>query len=459
MSDPRRDIPSVDRLLASDAVAPLLREWPRTVVVQAIQDELSRMRTTLEEGGAPPSSTERIAERVHDVLTELTRGSLRPAINATGVILHTNLGRAPLAAPALEAILSVARGYSNLEYDTATGSRGSRYVHCRALLRTLTGAEDALVVNNNAAALVLALNTLARGCEAVVSRGELVEIGGAFRVPEIMARSGAVLREVGTTNRTHLEDYAAAIGDRTGALLKVHPSNFTIQGYTAEVSLRELASLAEGAHVPLIHDIGSGLLLDPELAGLPPDEPTPRAALSQGASVVTMSGDKLLGGPQCGIILGTADHVDRMRRNPLCRALRVDKLTLAALSATLRLQLDPERALREIPVLRMLTTRTAELEPRAEALVRACDGMGLDARIVGGVSAVGGGAAPAAAIPTVLVTLARSGVSALELERRLRTGTPTVVARIVDDRVAIDLRTVDPEEEPLLLRALEAAAA
>ncbi|HEX6132349.1 MAG TPA: L-seryl-tRNA(Sec) selenium transferase [Longimicrobiales bacterium] len=458
MSDPRRGIPSVDRLLASDPVAPLLHEWPRDLVVRAIQDEVRRVRAELEQGGGAAPDTEMIADRARHALADLTRGSLRPAINATGVILHTNLGRAPLAGAALEAIVTVARGYSNLEYDAQTGSRGSRYVHCRALLCTLTGAEDALVVNNNAAALVLALNTLSRGGEAIVSRGELVEIGGAFRVPEIMARSGAVLHEVGTTNRTHLEDYAAAIGDRTGALLKVHPSNFTIQGYTAEVGVRELASLAEAAHVPLIHDMGSGLLLDPELVGLPPDEPTPRASLADGAAVVTMSGDKLLGGPQCGIVLGAAHVVDRMRRNPLCRALRVDKLTLAALSATLRLQLDPERAIREIPVLRMLTAGLSQIEARAAELAAACGGLGLDARVVAGTSAVGGGAATAVAIPTALVTIARAGVSALELDRRLRTGAPAVVARIVDERVALDLRTVHVEEEPLLLRALEVAA-
>ncbi|MGH7449071.1 MAG: L-seryl-tRNA(Sec) selenium transferase, partial [Longimicrobiales bacterium] len=392
MTDPRRGIPSVDRLLLNDAFAALQREWPRELVLSALQDELAALRAQVQHD-APEADMDptRIAARVRHSMEVLAGGTLVPVINATGVVLHTNLGRAPLAPAALAAIAATARGYSNLEYDTATGSRGSRYTHGRALLCRLTGAEDALVVNNNAAALVLALNTFARGLDAVVSRGELVEIGGAFRVPEIMARSGARLREVGATNRTHIDDYRDAVDDCTGALLKVHPSNFTMSGYTAEVGIRDLAGVAADANVPLIYDIGSGLLLDPAQVGLPPDEPTPASSLAAGAGIVTMSGDKLLGGPQCGIILGSTDLLDRMRRNPLCRALRVDKLTVAALAATLRLYLVPDRARREIPVLRMLTLDPAVIEARAGALARECAGLGLDTRVVAGTSAVGGG--------------------------------------------------------------------
>jgi L-seryl-tRNA(Ser) seleniumtransferase len=456
-ADARRSIPSVDRLLSSEPFVALQQEWPRSIVMGALQAELSVLRSRPDhsalDGHVDPV---RIAGRVRESLERLAGGSLVPVINATGVVLHTNLGRAPLAAAALDAMASVARGYSNLEYDIESGGRGSRYVHCRELLCRLTGAEDALVVNNNAAALVLALNTFANGREAIVSRGELVEIGGAFRVPEIMARSGAQLREVGATNRTHIGDYREAMSEQTGALLKVQPSNFSMAGYTADVGITALAAAAADAGVPLIHDIGSGLLLDPDLLGLPADEPMPRDSIAQGADIVTMSGDKLLGGPQCGIVLGSTNLLERMRRNPLCRALRVDKLTLAALAATLRLYLDPARALEEIPVLRMLTLDAAAIEVRSHALVRACAAIGLDARVAAGTSAVGGGAAAAAVIPTVLV-LIRGVVSVNELERRLRTGSPAVITRIVDDCIAIDVRTVAAEDDPRLPDALAAA--
>jgi L-seryl-tRNA(Ser) seleniumtransferase len=458
MADARRSIPSVDRLLSGESFSALLRQWPRALIVSVLQDELSRLRSAIGAGaGVADLDEAHLARRVAGTLETLVAGTLQPVINATGVVLHTNLGRAPLAGAALDAIAAVARGYSNLEYDAASGSRGSRHVHCRTLLCRLTGAQDALIVNNNAAALVLVLNTLARGLEVIVSRGELVEIGGAFRVPDIMARSGARLREVGSTNRTHASDYQAAVGSATGALLKVHPSNFALTGYTAEAGAVELAGVARAAGVPLIHDIGSGLLLDPAEVGLPAGEPTPQSSLAAGAHVVTMSGDKLLGGPQCGIILGSTDLLERMRRNPLCRALRVDKLTLAALSGTLRLYLDPARARREIPVLRMLTLDSAGIETRAAALAQQCRDAGMSVRVVAGASAVGGGAAAAAVLPTALLLVEAAGMGAHELEDRLRMGSPPVVTRIVDGQPAIDLRTVAPEDEPLLLRALAEA--
>jgi L-seryl-tRNA(Ser) seleniumtransferase len=456
--DLRRAIPSVDRLLSSDAFAPVLAALPRELVVAALQSETQRLRAAAAE---PDFRAEHLgdaawyAERVRQAVTAVMGGSLHPVINATGVILHTNLGRAPLAPAALAAIQHTAGGYANLEFDLKHGGRGSRYVHCRDLLVHLTGAEDALVVNNNAAALVLALNTVARGRDAVISRGELVEIGGSFRVPEIMERSGARLREVGSTNRTHPADYHAAISEHTGALLKVHPSNFTMDGYTAETSVAELAHLGRAAGVPVIHDIGSGLLLPPALLGLPP-EPTPRESLAAGADVVTMSGDKLLGGPQCGIIAGSAALLERMRSNPLCRALRVDKLTLAALGATLRLYLEPDRAIREVPVLRMIAMPAAELAGRAAAFAERCRQAGLDVGTTAGFSAVGGGAAPAAQLHTVLVHVTPAAGTA-EAGRRLRTRSPAVVPRIGDAALLFDLRTVEPAAEDALFEAVMAA--
>jgi L-seryl-tRNA(Ser) seleniumtransferase len=460
LSDARRSIPSVDRLLSSAPFAALLARLPRTLVASAVQAEAEHVRSS---AALRAAAGDRIADpawyaaRVDEVLVRLHAGTLHPVINATGVILHTNLGRAPLAPAALAAVQQAAAGYCNLEYDLATGGRGSRYAHCREILVQLTGAQDALVVNNNAAALVLALNTVARGRDAIISRGELVEIGGAFRIPDIMQRSGAHLREVGTTNRTLSEDYHAALSALTGAILKVHPSNFTMEGFVAEATADELAGIAAHAGVPLIYDVGSGLLVEPARLELGA-EPSVATALRSGADVVTMSGDKLLGGPQCGIILGRADLLARMRENPLCRAFRVDKLTLAALGATLRLYLDPDTALREIPVLRMLILSGAELEERAAAFAARCAAAGINVSLVPGTSAVGGGAAPGAVLHTTLLRLAHASPPQ-ELERRLRGGTPRVVARIADDHVVLDLRTVPAAAEHGLLAALGAAYA
>ena len=486
MTDPRRSIPSVDRLLASEAFAPVLAGAPRMLVrdaLQAVQDEVRRLASAGARAGLPASagagSPTRAgagspdvsplvdpsawadpswwAERVSSWLAARTRPSLRPVINATGVVLHTNLGRAPLAAAAREAVARAALGYSNLEYDLEAGERGSRYDHCAALLRELTGAEAALVVNNNAAALVLALNTLAEGRDAIVSRGELVEIGGSFRVPEIMAKSGARMREVGSTNKTRREDYETALGGETGAILKVHRSNFRIVGFTAEVPLPELVALGRARGVPVINDLGSGLLLDLRPLGLP-HEPTAREALEAGADVVTMSGDKLLGGPQAGIILGRGEWIARMRKNPLCRAFRVDKLTLAALEATLALYRDPDVALREIPVLRMIALKVEELERRARAWADQLRAAGVAADAVPGASAIGGGSYPGVELPTFLLAIDPAPRSVHEVEAALRRGEPAVVARIVDDRIVLDPRTVLEEEEATLLRRVVNAA-
>lgn len=449
MADPRRSLPSVSTLLESPALRPLLERAPRSVVVDAVRRTIEGARATPD---ARPSNDEQWAAAVSRSLDDATRPSLRPVLNGTGVVLHTNLGRAPLATVAIEAIARVASGFSNLELDLATGERGSRYVHCAALLRELTGAEDAIVVNNCAAALVLALDTLARGREAIVSRGELVEIGGSFRVPDIMSKSGAHLVEVGTTNRTHLDDYRRAIGADTAVIVKVHRSNFAIEGFVAEASPLELAALAAERHIPLLHDLGSGLLLSLAEYGLT-GEPTARDAVHAGATLVTMSGDKLAGGPQAGIILGSRDVIASLRSNPLARALRVDKLTLAALEATLALYRDPPRALREIPALAQLTAPVESLRARAEWIIQRLSTTDR-ASITDSAASVGGGAFPTAKIPSVAIALTGH---AAELEARLRAGDPPLLARVADGRVLVDVRTILPAQDDVLLGVLEAA--
>jgi L-seryl-tRNA(Ser) seleniumtransferase len=392
---------------------------------------------------------------VNAALDERERRSLRPVFNATGVVLHTNLGRAPLPRVAIDAIVDVASGYSNLEYDLDHGARGSRYIHCVGLLRELTGAEDALVVNNGASALVLALNTFAEGREAIVSRGELIEIGGSFRVPDIMAKSGAHLVEVGTTNRTHLEDYRRALGPSTGAVVKVHRSNFTLEGFVADVPVRELVPLAAIRDIAVVHDLGSGLFVSLASCGLD-GEPVAGDAVRDGATVVTMSGDKLLGGPQAGILLGTHAAVDRVRHNPLTRALRVDKLTLAALEATLALYRDPARARAEIPALAMLTAPVARVRERAATLAARLGAAGVPATAVDSDASVGGGAFPTARIPSAAVSL---DGNASHLEARLRGGSVPVIGRIADGRLLLDLRSVPESDDEQLAAAVMSALA
>jgi L-seryl-tRNA(Ser) seleniumtransferase len=457
MGDPRRRIPGIDILLRAPVFGPLVAAAGRGRVVDLLRTVQADLRQDPDATPDPPTDPAWYAGAVSRLLEAADRPSLRPVINATGVVLHTNLGRAPLADAARRAMADVAAGYATLEYDLDTGSRGSRHNHCVATLRELTGAEDALVVNNNAAALVLALNTLAEGGEVLVSRGELVEIGGSFRVPDIMGRSGARLREVGATNRTHLHDYQDAAGADTRLVLKVHRSNFRMEGFTAEVGVETLAAWARRAGFPLVHDLGSGALLDLTTMGLPP-EPTAAQAVDAGADVVTFSGDKLLGGPQAGIIIGRTALVERMRRNPLCRAFRCDKLTLAALDATLTLYRDPAAARREIPVLRMLGSDSAELARRAGRLANALRDRGVETTLVETASAVGGGACPGVELPTTAIGLAGTD-GAAALAHRLRTGTPPVVARVRDDTVLLDLRTVEPGEEATLEDCVVAALA
>ena len=458
MSDPRRTLPSVSALLERDAIRALLEQAPRSVVVDAVRATIDGART----GSGVPRNDAEWAAAITAALGRAQRPSLRRVVNATGVVLHTNLGRAPLAQVAVEAIARTAAGYTNLEYDVDSGSRGSRYAHCVSLLRELTSAEDALVVNNNAAALVLALNTLAVGKGALISRGELVEIGGSFRIPDIMERSGARLVEVGTTNRTHASDYEDALrGDGgaagaagavgvVGVVLKVHRSNFAMEGFVAEVDARALAALATSHGVPLVHDLGSGLLIPLDDMGLS-GEPTASDAVRGGAALVTMSGDKLLGGPQAGIVIGKREVVQRLRENPLLRALRVDKLTIAALEATLMLYRERERAVREIPILAMLSRTLGELRARGEAL-RAR--LGNVPEVVESHASVGGGAFPNTRIPSIALAFAND---ARALEERLRFGEPAVIGRMADGRLLLDLRTVPPNEDQLLVAAVLAA--
>jgi L-seryl-tRNA(Ser) seleniumtransferase len=439
----------VGALLERASVRALLDSAPRALVVDAVRATVAQAR---ESATAPPDDAA-WAAAIADRLAELSRPSLRRVINATGIVLHTNLGRAPLADVALDAIAAIAGGYSNLELDLAHGVRGSRYTHCAALLCELTGAEDALVVNNCAAALVLALNTIADGREAILSRGELVEIGGSFRVHDIIGKSGARLHEVGATNRTHLADYDRAIGTETAVLLKVHRSNFALHGFTAEATVRELAPLALRHALPIVHDLGSGLLVPLDSIGLR-GEPTAREALDAGATVVVMSGDKLLGGPQAGLIVGDARWLDAMRHNPLARSYRVDKLTLAALEATLALYRDPARALREIPTLALLAATAAALHERADTLRLALEREGIACDTVDSVGSVGAGAFPDAALPGAAVALEGDAEA---WAARLRTGTPAVVGRVHDGRMHLDLRAVLDRELPALASAVVAA--
>ncbi len=459
-SELRRLIPSVDSALQEDDLRFLIQAHGRAVV----RDELRRVLEVARARGAA-GDLEGVRALLRGLGAEIASGlgrrlasSLVPVINATGVVVHTNLGRAPLSPEAAARVAEVAASYSNLELDLATGERGDRETHADSRLRDLLGAEASVVVNNCAAAVLLLVNTLAEGREVLVSRGELVEIGGSFRIPDVLRKGGARLREVGTTNRTRLSDYRSAIGAETGMILKVHPSNFRIVGFTEMPTLEELAGLAGDAGIPLALDQGSGLLRPPNEALA--EEATASEALRSGADLVAMSGDKLLGGPQAGLVAGRRVLIEAMRRNPLYRALRVDKMTLAALDAVLA-EHEAERAFRSVPVLRMLALTREEIEARAVAFARSLEdpaGSPLRAEVVPGSSAVGGGAAPTVELETALVALTHSSLSAVRLSERLRGGQPPVVARIALDQVLLDLRTVPPELEDRLREAVLCAA-
>jgi L-seryl-tRNA(Ser) seleniumtransferase len=455
-SDPRRRVPSVDQVLKRPEVQALASRHGRSVVVRQVRAALDELRRRAADPG--PGLEDAVAALSDDVAARVdaaVRPSLVRVLNATGVVVHTNLGRAPLSAEAAARVADVAASYCSLEYDLDRGERGHRESHAEPRLREILGVESAVVVNNCAAAVLLAVNTLAEGRDVLVSRGELVEIGGSFRIPDVLRKGGARLREVGTTNRTRLADFRAALSPETGLVLKVHPSNFRIVGFTECPPLEELAALAEEAGVPLLEDQGSGLL-DPLPGALAPEATVP-AALHGGAHVVTFSGDKLLGGPQAGLVVGRRTFVDPMRRNPLYRALRVDKMTLAALDAVL-LEHEAGRARERVPVLRMVHSSADEVRARAEAFVRrlaeAAPALGLS--LVDADAAVGGGAAPAVGVPSVAVVVSHPALAADALAAALRRGSPPVVARVAEDRLLVDLRTVPPADEPALLAALAA---
>jgi L-seryl-tRNA(Ser) seleniumtransferase len=455
-----RTLPSVASLLGSDAARAFLRSHPRTVVVEALREIVGAARAAVGEERVRLSReawTDRILSMLPVEIAARESLSMRRVINAAGIVVHTNLGRAPLPGEALAAVVETARGYSNLEFDLATGERSSRLSHVEGMLRALTGAECAHVVNNNAAAVLLCLAGHARGREVIVSRGELVEIGGSFRIPDIMAESGARLVEVGTTNRTRLSDYENAITGQTALLLKVHPSNFSVQGFTEEVRTADLARLGARAGIPVMEDQGSGALIDLAPHGIP-GAVSLRQALSAGPGIVTASGDKLLGGPQAGILLGREDLVAPLKKHPLSRALRVDKMCLAALSAVLRLYADERRAQERVPVLRMLLEPEERVRARARRLLRAIRASGgeLVLAIERGGTSPGGGALPGISLPTALVTVAHRRVPEAVLEERLRRGTPCVVARVGRGKVLLDLRTVRDDEVPELAAAVSA---
>ncbi len=462
-----RRIPSVEEILSRPEIQDLLRSQPRGVVVEAIRRGLKRLREEIlrkedpSEFDASFFSFDSLLPLFQKEIELQVNPRLIRVINATGIIIHTNLGRSPLHTSALQHMVEISKSYSNLEYDLERGERGSRYSHVEDLLCRLTGAESALVVNNNAGAVLLALNTIAEGREAIVSTGELVEIGGSFRIPDVMKRSGAILKEVGTTNRTYLSDYEKAIGPQTALLLKVHTSNFRIMGFTAEVSLEELVQLGKKHGLTVMNDLGSGCLIDLSRYGLE-KEPTVQEAIKTGVDVVTISGDKLLGGPQAGILLGKKGLLDLIKINPLTRALRIDKLTLAALESTLLLYLDEKKVMEEIPTLRMISFDMKRLKGRGRRLLRRLskEAQG-QARFTlrEDSSEVGGGALPLQKLPTFVLAIHPLHLSVNGLEERLRRGDPPVIARISKEELILDMRTIFDEEILLLVRCLEKALA
>jgi len=460
-----RKIPSVDEVLQRKEVDTLVQKHTRTVVVKAVQMLLEEKRKTLRSSSPlTPAKADRTArvtpDGIEEKIGQIKMPSLKQVINATGIIIHTNLGRSPLSEDAVHAVVDAARYYSNLEFDLSGGVRGARSDHVEGLLQELTGAEGGYVVNNNAAAVLLSLNTLAQSREVIVSRGELIEIGGSFRIPDIMQQSGATLIEVGTTNRTRLADYRNAVCENTGVILKAHTSNYRVVGFTEQVDLAALTLLGSEHSIPVMFDMGSGNIISPRSLGLG-DEPTVQEAVKSGVDLITFSGDKLLGGPQAGIIIGKNKYLQTIRKNPLARALRIDKLTLAALEATLKAYALGPAAIEKIPVMRMLMTPEANLKTRARHIVRRLKKTvpSLRAVAVRDVSQVGGGAYPLHDLPTWAVAIQPSALSPDALARILRSGYPPVIARICKDNVLLDMRTIAPEEDRLLVQCVTKAAA
>ncbi|MGD2186897.1 MAG: L-seryl-tRNA(Sec) selenium transferase [Desulfobacterales bacterium] len=456
-----RKLPGVDHLLELTAKESFFGQVPPTVVVNSIRSVIDNKRKAIldeEPSVSDKSLTDsHLLDAVKQAVQNAMMPNLRNTINATGVVVHTNLGRSLLATDVIENLISIASRYSNLEYDLDIGKRGTRYSSVEDLICEISGAEAAMVVNNNAGAVLLCLETLARDKEVIVSRGELVEIGGSFRVPDVMIKSGGILREVGTTNRTHLRDYEKAIDRKTGLLLKVHTSNYSVVGFTAEVSLRELVDLGAAYQLPVMEDLGSGTFIDLSKYGLL-KEPTVQESVAAGADVITFSGDKLLGGPQAGIIVGKKEIVDRIKQNPLTRALRIDKLTLAALESTLRLYRDEEKAVRMIPTLQMIMLPLTDIHKRAQHLAKALENLGderMHIQLLERSSKTGGGALPLMELPSLCVGIRIKGISPNDLEKVMRSNDPPIIGRIEDDLFVMDPRTIQKDELPIIETAFE----
>ncbi|MBW1697550.1 MAG: L-seryl-tRNA(Sec) selenium transferase [Deltaproteobacteria bacterium] len=456
-----RKLPGVDHILEIAKKDPFFAHIPRTVLVRSIRSIIEDLREIILKQSQSISqetlSDEHVLNSVKEHVKQLLTPNLRSLINATGIVVHTNLGRSLLASEALDHLAKIGGRYSNLEYDLAAGGRGSRYSAVEDILCELCGSQAAMVVNNNAAAVLLCLETIAKGKEVIISRGELVEIGGSFRIPDVMEKSGGILREVGTTNRTHLKDYEDAIGNDTALILKVHRSNYSVVGFTSEVSLKELVRLGEKYHIPVMEDLGSGTLIDFSKYGLL-QEPTVQESVGTGADVVTFSGDKLLGGPQAGIIAGKKEIIEKINKNPLTRALRIDKLTLAALEITLRLYRDERKAISAIPTLRLLTLSSESIELRAKDLqnrLEAIDDPRLHLIRMDCASRSGGGALPLLDLPSKCIGVTVNGMSANEIESAMRENQPPIIGRIENDRFVMDLRTVQEDEITIIQSAFE----
>lgn len=456
-----RQLPGVDYLMELAAKEAFFKSIPQTVVANSIRSVINAKRQAILNGDPAINesslSDSRIIDAVKQAVNNAMTPNLRSTINATGVVVHTNLGRSLLAAEVVENLVTIASRYSNLEYDLLIGKRGSRYSSVKDLICEISGAEAAMVVNNNAAAVLLCLETIARGKEVIVSRGELVEIGGSFRIPDVMAKSGGILKEVGTTNRTHLRDYENAIGPNTGLLLKVHTSNYSVVGFTAEVALRDLVDLGAAHQLPVMEDLGSGTFIDFSKYGLL-KEPTVQESVTAGTDVITFSGDKLLGGPQAGIIVGKKAVIDPIKKNPITRALRIDKLTLAALESTLRLYRDEEKASRIIPTLRMIMLPLEEIQKRAHRLVEGLKKIGdsrMHIRLLERASKTGGGALPLMELPSLCVAVQIKGISPNALEKMMRHNDPPIIARIEDDWYVMDPRTLQEDELSTIETAFE----
>jgi L-seryl-tRNA(Ser) seleniumtransferase len=452
------NLPKVDEILRSDQGMEWLKTYPRRYIIHAIREVIDLRRKEILKGLASDTFEEYMMAEIENIIKRLSSYSLRSLINATGIVIHTNLGRSLLSERALENIKRVAGSYSNLEYDLKEGKRGKRYSHVKRILREVTGAEDALVVNNNAAAVMLCLNTLSRGREAIVSRGELVEIGGSFRMPEVMSASGAILREVGTTNKTHLHDYEGAINDNTALIAKVHKSNFRVMGFAEEVSVEDLAKLGRKYQIPVMFDLGSGCLIDLKPFGIS-DEPVVKDIVNSGVDITTFSGDKLLGGPQGGVIVGKREYIERIQKNPITRAMRIDKLTLAGFEATLMEYIDEEGVVGNIPTLRMLLQKPEEIKGRANRIAKKLKKEIQNARIavMADLSRAGGGSLPEVDFPTYVVSIKTDDLSVNEIETRLRAGDPPIISRIREDSLILDARTVREIDLAELVKGVKAA--